>query len=165
MKDMEKLIKAYYKEQALSEKTLSTILAQAELVRPPLFIRHIWSFASVAAILIIGVTLFLTWLQHPNLTEHVLAEIEGAWQTATVTGRLRQEGWGAEMGYPGIDLDEQGDDIQGYVFSSAKLSDQWATLDEFEGEAYERVLTVVKLSDNRTVDAFIYVLRGKSAKR
>ena len=94
----------------------------------------------------------------PN--EHVLGEIEGSWEAASVTGRLRQDGWGAEMGYPGIDLDEQGDEIQGFLFSSEKLSDHWAMLDEFEGEAYERVMTVVKLSDNRTVEAYIYELRG-----
>ena len=41
------------------------------------------------------------------------------------------------MGYPGIDLDE------------------------FEDEAYERMLTVVKLTGNTTVDAYIYALREK----
>ena len=93
----------------------------------------------------------------PN--EHVLGEIEGTWEVATVTGTLRQDGWGAEMGYPGIDLDEQGDEIQGFLFSSEALSDHWAMLDEFEGEAYERVLTEVKLRDNRRMDAYIYQLR------
>ena len=95
----------------------------------------------------------------PN--EHVLAEIDGSWEAATVTGTLRQEGWGAEMGYPGIDLDETAGEIQGFLFSSEKLSDYWAKLDEFEGAAYERVLTRVKLADNRTVDAYIYALKGK----
>ena len=95
----------------------------------------------------------------PN--EHVLSEIGGSWEAATVTGTLRQEGWGAEMGCPGIDLDEHGDEVPGFLFSSEKLSDHWTNLDEFEGKAYERVLTVVKLIDNRTVDAYIYVLRGK----
>ena len=93
--------------------------------------------------------------------EHVLGEIGGSWEAATVTGVLRQEGWGVEMGFPGIDLDEDGDEIQGYLFSSEKLSDHWAQLDEFEGQAYERVLTTVNLADNRTVDAYIYVLRDK----
>ena len=95
----------------------------------------------------------------PN--EHVLGEIDGSWEAATVTGTLRQEGWGAEMGYPGIDLDDQGDEVQGFLFSSEKLSDHWAKLDEFEGEVYERVFTVVKLTNNRTADAYIYTLRGK----
>lgn len=93
----------------------------------------------------------------PN--EHVLSEIGGSWEAASVIGKLRQEGWGAAIGYPGIDLDEHGNEIQGFLFSSANLSDHWAKLDEFEGKSYERVLTLVKLKDNRTVDAYIYTLR------
>ena len=89
---------------------------------------------------------------------HVLGELEGFWEMGTVTGSLRLEGWGAEMGYPGIDLDEYGDEIPGFLFSSEQLSDYWTKLDEFEGKAYQRVLTVVKLPDNRTVDAYIYAL-------
>ena len=46
----------------------------------------------------------------PN--EHVLKGIGGAWKNATVRGKLRQEGWGAEIGYPGIDLDENGEEIE-----------------------------------------------------
>ena len=92
----------------------------------------------------------------PN--EHVLSAIGGSWEAASVTGSLRQEGWGAAMGYPGIDLDEHGDEVQGFLFSSEKLSDHWAKLDAFEGKSYERVLTVVKLRGNRTVDAYIYTL-------
>ena len=95
----------------------------------------------------------------PN--EHVLSEIGGSWEAAIVTGTLRQEGWGAAMGYPGIDLDEHGNEIQGFLFSSENLSDHWAKLDEFEGEAYERVLAVVKLRDNSTMDAYVYALKGK----
>ena len=93
----------------------------------------------------------------PN--EHVLTEIGGTWEAATVTGTLRQEGWGADMGYPGIDLDEQGDEIKGYVFSSEDLASHWKMLDEFEGQAYTRVLTNVKLPDNSTVEVYIYALR------
>ena len=93
----------------------------------------------------------------PN--EHVLSAIGGSWDAASVTGSLRQEGWGAAMGYPGIDLDEHGDEVQGFLFSSETLSDHWAKLDEFEGKAYERVLTVVKLRGNETVDAYIYTLK------
>ena len=72
--------------------------------------------------------------------------------------KLRKEGWGAEMGYPGIDLDEQGNEIQGFLFSSEELSDHLAKLDEFESEAFERVLIAVKLTGNRTVDSYIYAL-------
>jgi gamma-glutamylcyclotransferase (GGCT)/AIG2-like uncharacterized protein YtfP len=95
----------------------------------------------------------------PN--EHVLREIGGTWEAGTVTGTLHQEGWGAAMGYPGIDLDPNGDEIQGFLFSSENLSNHWTKLDEFEGDAYERVLTVVKLTEGRTVEAYIYQLRAR----
>ena len=49
--------------------------------------------------------------------EHMLGEIQGSSEAATVTGKLLQEGWGAEMGFLGIDLDEGGEEIQGYLFS------------------------------------------------
>jgi gamma-glutamylcyclotransferase (GGCT)/AIG2-like uncharacterized protein YtfP len=92
----------------------------------------------------------------PN--EHVLDAIGGSWETATVTGTLRHEGWGAELGYPGIDLDEHGGEVEGFLFTSENLSGHWAALDEFEGEAYERVLAKVKLKDGSIVDAYIYTL-------
>ena len=95
----------------------------------------------------------------PN--EHVLSAIGGTWEVATVTGRLSQGGWGAAMGYPGIQLDEQGGEVEGLLFSSENLSGHWAALDEFEGEAYERVLATVKLKDGSTVDAYIYALRTR----
>lgn len=94
----------------------------------------------------------------PN--EHVLADIPGQWQPATVTGTLLQEGWGAAVGYPGIVLDEHGDEVSGLVFSSEHLAEHWQRIDEFEGEGYERVLTTAKLEDGTAVDACIYRLRG-----
>ena len=91
----------------------------------------------------------------------MLNEIGGSWQDATVTGTLHPEGWGATMGYPAIVLGECGDEVEGFLFSSDRLSDHWSRLDEFEGEAYERVLVVARLRDNSTVDAHVYALRGK----
>ena len=96
----------------------------------------------------------------PN--EHVLADIPGEWEPATVTGRLRQAGWGAAIGYPGIVLDEHGEEVQGFLFSSESLAGHWARLDEFEGEGYERVLTSARLKDGRTVGAYVYRLSGSS---
>ena len=40
----------------------------------------------------------------PN--EHVLANVPGNWEPASVRGTLRQEGWGAAIGFPGITLEE-----------------------------------------------------------
>ena len=95
----------------------------------------------------------------PN--HHILGKLAGTWEQATVKGTLRQAGWGADMGYPGINLDKHGDEIQGFLFSSEKLPEFWAWLDEFEGPAYKRVLTEVKLTDDRTVLANIYSLRDR----
>ncbi len=94
----------------------------------------------------------------PN--EHLLTAIGGSWKTATVTGTLRNEGWGTELGYPGIDLDENGKEVEGFLFVSQNLSGHWADLDKFEGDAYKRVLTKVQVEDGSVVDAYIYTLRA-----
>jgi gamma-glutamylcyclotransferase (GGCT)/AIG2-like uncharacterized protein YtfP len=92
----------------------------------------------------------------PN--EHVLAEVCGEWESATVTGKLFHEGWGAALGYPGIVLDELGEDVPGLLFSSESLPEHWARLDAFEGDGYERVLTLARRKDGSTVRAHIYKL-------
>ena len=97
----------------------------------------------------------------PN--EHVLADVPGEWQPATVRGTLLPEGWGAAAGYPGIVLDEQGHEVEGLLFSSESLTEQWARLDEFEGEGYERVPTKAILADGTAVDAYIYRLSGNDS--
>ncbi|HEX5664686.1 MAG TPA: gamma-glutamylcyclotransferase family protein [Xanthomonadaceae bacterium] len=89
---------------------------------------------------------------------HVLANVPGEWEAATVAGRLFQQGWGAAAGYPGIVLDQQGEAVEGFLFSSQHLSGHWARLDAFEGEGYERVLTTAKRKDGTAVDAYIYQL-------
>ena len=94
----------------------------------------------------------------PN--EHILKNIGGTWEEATVIGKLHQEGWGATMGYPAIVLDENGDNVDGYLFTSKNISQHWHELDEFEGEAYKRVITKVKLKNKSIVDAYIYELKG-----
>ncbi|QDL52940.1 gamma-glutamylcyclotransferase family protein [Rhodoferax aquaticus] len=97
----------------------------------------------------------------PN--EHVLADIPGTWESGTVRGTLLQEGWGAKVGYPGIVLDHNGGEVQGFLFSSDKLAAHLPRLDAFEGSGYERVETKVHL-DRGLVDAYIYVLSQSSAQ-
>ena len=92
---------------------------------------------------------------------HVLAPIPGAWEPATVTGTLVQEGWGAAAGYPGIILDEDGGTVAGLLFSSDALADHWPRLDAFEGDGYERVLTTVTRTDGTAVEAYIYALSAR----
>nr|AJG37980.1 AIG2 family protein [uncultured Gammaproteobacteria bacterium] len=93
----------------------------------------------------------------PN--EHILKKIEGTWQKGSVTGILHQEGWGAAMGYPAITLDENGNEVEGFLFSSDDLSSYWEELDEFEGSAYERVIVNVILENKSTIEAYIYTLK------
>ncbi len=92
----------------------------------------------------------------PN--EHVLNAIGGVWKNATVRGKLRQAGWGSEIGFPGIDLDGNGEEIEGFLFISKNLLSHWKTLDDFEGKGYERVVTQAKLEDGSLVEAYIYRL-------
>ena len=93
----------------------------------------------------------------PN--EHVLTALGGSWQSATVKGHLKQRGWGAEMGYPGLVLDEAGEEIKGFIFASEHLGEHWDTLDDFEGAQYKRVLAEVYLDGGNSTEAHIYVLR------
>lgn len=90
---------------------------------------------------------------------HILAPLEGTWQPATVRGRLKPEGWGAAMGYPGIVLDESAEEVQGVVFSSEQLEGFWSELDAFEGEEYARVSTKVHCA-GVPLEAYVYVVRG-----
>ncbi|UNK48740.1 gamma-glutamylcyclotransferase [Lysobacter sp. S4-A87] len=92
---------------------------------------------------------------------HVLADVPGTWEPATVRGTLLQQGWGAAIGYPGIVLDESGNEVDGLVFTSDELVGHWSRLDDFEGDGYERVLTVATLQDGTQVQAFVYQLSDR----
>ena len=84
-------------------------------------------------------------LQPGGPNEHILAAIGGEWEPAAIKGRLIEAGWGASMGYPGLVIDESGNDVHGHVFTSSNLSAKWAYLDEFEGEEYAIDRRVVPL--------------------
>jgi len=94
----------------------------------------------------------------PN--EHVLSDIEGSWEKGVVNGTLHQEGWGADMGYPAINLDINGEEVNGFLFSSEELCKKWDELDKFEGEEYQRTTTKARLSNGETVKAYIYELKS-----
>ncbi len=91
----------------------------------------------------------------PN--EHVLADLPGRWFHGTVRGVLHPEGWGAELGYPGIVLEGDGPEVAVQVLESEALPDHWDRLDEFEGPGYRRVTTLV-ITDGGELPASIYVL-------
>ncbi len=97
-------------------------------------------------------------LQPGGPNEHVLANIGGEFAAAAIRGRLVQQGWGASLGYPGLVLDEAGNEVPGHVFTSTNLPEHWPMLDGFEGAEYARVSATVTLTGGEHVDAWVYVL-------
>ena len=84
----------------------------------------------------------------PN--HHQLADLRGHWQT--------DQGWGAALGYPGLLLGDQEDEVAVQPSESADLPAHWARLDAFEGEGYRRVPVEVT-AGARKLTAFISVVR------
>lgn len=72
-------------------------------------------------------------------------------------GQLLQEGWGAELGYPGIVLNSEGSTVDVLIFESSHLPDHWTKLDEFEGSGYRRTIMTVSTTEGDLL-ASIYVL-------
>ena len=89
---------------------------------------------------------------------HELERVRGEWSKARIRGTLFEIASGENEGCPGLTIDDQGDDIPGYVLASEELADEWPRLDAFEGEGYERVLARVTLDSGEAVDAWVYVV-------
>ena len=81
----------------------------------------------------------------PN--HHVLADLSGRWIAGTVRGVLRDRGWGAAHGSPGILLDPAGPAGAVDVLESAQLPAHWPRLDDFEGPGYRRTVTLVSTAE------------------
>ncbi|AOT08585.1 gamma-glutamylcyclotransferase family protein [Pseudoalteromonas luteoviolacea] len=90
--------------------------------------------------------------------EHVLKPLAGDFETGWVKGKLYEQGWGAAMGYPGIELDAQGEWVQGFLFYSEQLTDYLHVLDGFEGLEYKREVCEVKKASGDMCIAYIYTL-------
>ncbi|THD58109.1 gamma-glutamylcyclotransferase [Phenylobacterium sp.] len=96
----------------------------------------------------------------PGRSNHgQLAGLAGDWRPGAVRGSLRQAGWGAAQGFPGLVLDPEGAEVGVQVFTSPDLPAHWARLDAFEGEDYRRVAVTVVGPDG-AVEAYIYVVDG-----
>ena len=103
--------------------------------------------------------LFVYGTLAPGRANHdVMRPIAGEWTAATLKGRLLEEGWGAEMGCPGIVPDENGGDVDGFVLSSDRLAEHWSMLDAFEDDGYRRVSVQVRLETGAVVSAQVYAL-------
>ncbi|MEO9576195.1 MAG: gamma-glutamylcyclotransferase [Tateyamaria sp.] len=88
---------------------------------------------------------------------HQLEELKGHCSLGIVRGHLKEAGWGAQMGYPGLILDPEGGAVEVNLFHSTDLPDHWARLDAFEGPGYARVEISVD-TETGPVPAYIYVL-------
>ena len=97
----------------------------------------------------------------PNAPNHSKIEhIKGKWMKGLVRGRLEKEGWGAEMGYYGIQPDLDGDEIPAYMLYSDDLENHWTWLDEFEGKEYERILILFEIENGGIAIGNIYALKN-----
>lgn len=90
---------------------------------------------------------------------HILESINGSWAKGYVRGKLINKGWGAKHGSPGIILDIEAQEVEGFVFTSDNLSKNIVFLDKFEGAEYKRVITEVRLEDNAIINSYIYQLQ------
>ena len=95
----------------------------------------------------------------PGESNHyMMKDIPGVWKTAYFKGIVLKKDWGKWNGYPGIILDNEADEIKGYVFSSKDLKEHWDRLDNFEGKDYSRVISSAKLENGTLIEAYIYEL-------
>ena len=93
-----------------------------------------------------------------QINDFVLKKLSGTWQKATVKGFFDKNGWHKTQGFPAVILKEQGNNIDGYLFSSDELSKNWQLIDDFESDLYQRVQTNVLLENNHQIIAYIYEL-------
>jgi gamma-glutamylcyclotransferase (GGCT)/AIG2-like uncharacterized protein YtfP len=92
-----------------------------------------------------------------RVNHHELDGLSGTWRTGQVRGILVKMGWGADLGYPAIILDAAADSVDVVIFESADLPEHWPRLDAFEGDQYQRVVTLAETEDGR-LPVSIYAL-------
>lgn len=90
---------------------------------------------------------------------HILEGIGGHWSTGFVYGKLVEAGWGAKSGFPALVIDDSGDKIDGFLFQSDSLAENWPMLDAFEGGEYERVSVQVHIAGGE-LTAQVYSLKS-----
>ena len=87
---------------------------------------------------------------------HIMDGMVGEWRKASVCGKLHNVGWGAHKGHPGFKPDEEGDIVNGLLFTSDDLPTHWARLDKFEGADYKRISIKATLENGDIITAQIY---------
>lgn len=92
---------------------------------------------------------------------HIMEAIGGEWQPASVIGCFYTSGTGAASSFPGVVIDPNGAQINGYLFISDSLDKHWEALDAFE-EGYDRIRVTVTTDDQQQVSAWLYQLQPES---
>ncbi|MFK7891909.1 MAG: gamma-glutamylcyclotransferase family protein [Granulosicoccus sp.] len=96
-----------------------------------------------------------------QVNHHVVADIPGDWQRASVRGTVIQLHCGPTEVYPGLipgSDDELAGTVEGWVFSSEHLHSHWQRLDEFEGDEYERIVICVRIAESEFLEACVYAV-------
>ena len=95
--------------------------------------------------------LFVYGTLRPNYENaHLLERIGGTWQKGYVHGVVHILDWGPDKGLFAIVLDPQAAAVEGYFFSSEKLT---------EGIQYQRVRVQGTLESGERVDAWTYEMK------
>ena len=89
---------------------------------------------------------------------HILGGIGGDWQKAAVHGTIHILDWGPDKGLPAIILNDKDSLVEGYLFRTEKLAENWQMLDDFEGFQYKRVQVKTFLDSGEIVQAWTYVM-------
>ena len=89
----------------------------------------------------------------------ILGGIGGDWQKASVHGTIHILDWGPDKGLPAIILNDKDSLVEGYLFSTEKLAENWQMLDDFEGFQYERVVVDVSVDSGEKIQAWTYVMK------
>lgn len=106
-------------------------------------------------------TLFVYGTLAPNEENHYLLEnIAGDWQPATLRGWTRDTQWEQYSGYPGIRPSTKNSTVKGHLLCADSLSEHWERLDEFEGDAYARVIVKAHINNEQIVEAHAYAIRN-----
>lgn len=83
-------------------------------------------------------------LASSEVNHSVIAHLSGTWRAGWVRGELRRSGWGSALGFPVLRWNPAGGRVPVRVLESAAITpEEWARLDAFEGEDYQRILVPV----------------------